>query len=1511
MNACTYATDSSRGCTASVCSATGWDDSACTTCTDECIPGSRQCIGTTGYRVCGNYDADSCVEWSTTNNCQAGTACTNGYCIVITCVDADDDGYYNATGCGTLVDCDDQDPNVNPGMMELCMNGIDDDCDGLVDENDPDCAASVCGNGVTEPGEQCDLGLSNGACPAVCSATCELNNCVDPECGDAIIQPGEECDLNNWGPIVGCTDFDTYTGGPLSCGSDCYFNTSLCIGTPGGYCGDAIIQRGETCDLNNWGPILGCEDFDSFTGGFLSCGLNCHFNTTLCTGDCTDADDDGYAIEGGACGLIDCNDLNPNINPGVPENCTNGLDDDCDGLIDSFDPDCPLIQCINDTDCPPIDCPSINGTVNGTCFAGTCYYEEPPFTCITECSDTIDNDGDTFIDYPADPGCANFSDDDESESCLNDSECVSVCPDGWPLPGRCIAGECDFTNTTVCDLCHPFYAPFDYDDNGLLNMADASILTTVIFGAPCPALHVCDVNGDAVVDGADLVRLIAIVDGLYNNGEQCTDGLDNNCDGMTDVEDPVCNLAFCGDSIIQPGEQCDSSNWGPITGCADFNHFTGGTLSCDPISCFFNTSLCDVPEPVCGDGIIQPGEECDGANWGPIDACTDLDSFGGGSLSCGADCYFNTSLCTGTPGVCGDAVINPGEDCDGDSWGPIVDCTDLDSFTGGTLTCGPACHFNTTFCLMPEPFCGDRTIDAGEQCDLDNWGPVTSCLDFDSFLGGALSCDGCQFNTSLCSLTPTEICGNGIVEAMEQCDQGVNNGACPSLCSATCELNDCPEPLCGDTVIQPGEQCDGSNWGAITGCGDFDSFTGGTLSCNAISCLFDTSLCNGTIGVCGDGTINVGEECDGAAWGPITGCQNFDSFLGGSLSCAPTCTFNTSLCTLIPAQVCGNGVVEVGEACDLGPANGVCPSGCSDLCALNNCTLPVCGDSIIQPGEQCDSSNWGPITGCLDFNFTNGTLSCDPVSCLFNITNCTGGLPGVCGDAVINAGEQCDSSNWGNITGCVDFDSFIGGALSCSDCFFNTSLCFGNLTCTDVDGDGYSPVGGACGLIDCNDTVITIHPGAPENCTNGLDDDCDGLIDANDPECYAFPLCGDNVIQAGEECDGNNWGGITNCSAFDTYTGGTLSCGATCHFNTSLCTGIVGGVCGDGIIQQGENCDLNNWGPIMNCSAFDSFTGGTLSCANTCLFNTSLCTGGSANSVCGNGVIEFGEACDLSNFGGLSCSSYGYNNGALSCSATCAIVTGGCYNGGGGGGGGTGGKINVTPSCVGDECVAFLSYNSRVSMPLLSIVQYQVTVLNNGPEVRDAVLSLDLPSNWQYDGVKELGTLKRGETRRVTFRILVSEDLEPTQEFTVMLKDNNHVITSGEVGVRVVIPDFAVRIKPSLNDYAGQPDAEVYVIVNNRGSDPMKDLEVELDINEGRRTDYVQYLGVFTAKPYSKFRYRYTYPVARLGDGIAAVAVLTEGGEIIANSDDSLESVYHPTPYEKDARRQATIKVYD
>jgi hypothetical protein len=67
--------------------------------------------------------------------------------------------------------------------------------------------------------------------------------------------------------------------------------------------------------------------------------------------------------------------------------------------------------------------------------------------------------------------------------------------------------------------------------------------------------------------------------------------------------------------------------------------------------------------------------------------------------------------------------------------------------------------------------------------------------------------------------------------------------------------------------------------------------------------------------------------------------------------------------------------------------------------------------------------------------------------------------------------------------------------------------------CTDNDGDHYAVEGGACGPIDCDDTDAAMHPGASEICDDSTDNNCDGNIDAADTACQIMNNSGDSELQ--------------------------------------------------------------------------------------------------------------------------------------------------------------------------------------------------------------------------------------------------------------------------------------------------------------------------------------------------------------------------------------------------------------
>jgi hypothetical protein len=65
--------------------------------------------------------------------------------------------------------------------------------------------------------------------------------------------------------------------------------------------------------------------------------------------------------------------------------------------------------------------------------------------------------------------------------------------------------------------------------------------------------------------------------------------------------------------------------------------------------------------------------------------------------------------------------------------------------------------------------------------------------------------------------------------------------------------------------------------------------------------------------------------------------------------------------------------------------------------------------------------------------------------------------------------------------------------------------------CTDNDGDTYAVEGGTCGQVDCNDANAAVNPAAAENCTDGIDNNCNGQIDAQDPAAVGCPVLAPDI----------------------------------------------------------------------------------------------------------------------------------------------------------------------------------------------------------------------------------------------------------------------------------------------------------------------------------------------------------------------------------------------------------------
>ncbi len=222
-----------------------------------------------------------------------------------------------------------------------------------------------------------------------------------------------------------------------------------------------------------------------------------------------------------------------------------------------------------------------------------------------------------------------------------------------------------------------------------------------------------------------------------------------------------------------------------------------------------------------------------------------------------------------------------------------------------------------------------------------------------------------NFQFTNCSAQVTPVCGNGVLETGETCDD--RNIVAGDGCSATCQIE--VSNRCGNSVCDPGETCDG-----LTKCTGLGQFTPGE--------------CRNTCNYCGDGIPQTGEFCD-----------------DGNTVDADTCSNTCSTSIRVAVQsVCGNGILEPYEECDTRLTNscgpgGVCTPGscicqqkqpglCGSYCNLNSecpfgnvcygnfCRLSQCLPSLIGQGILS-----GPVSGPLSSLYPNTQIICTNNGC--------------------------------------------------------------------------------------------------------------------------------------------------------------------------------------------------------------------------------------------------------------------------------------------------------------------------------------------------------------------------------------------------------------------------------------------------------------------------------------------------------------------------------------------------
>ncbi|PKN45760.1 MAG: hypothetical protein CVU59_08110 [Deltaproteobacteria bacterium HGW-Deltaproteobacteria-17] len=258
-------------------------------------------------------------------------------------------------------------------------------------------------------------------------------------------------------------------------------------------------------------------------------------------------------------------------------------------------------------------------------------------------------------------------------------------------------------------------------------------------------------------------------------------------------------------------------------------------------------TACDVKVKTtdsCGDGIVDPGEACDGLDLGG--ATCESGGYYAGTLSCKSDCTLDFSACSQR---CGDGEAQPEhEDCDRQDLQEKT-CTDL-GFAAGFLACGDDCRFDYSDC---QSVCGDGWTDPLEACDDGNRTPGDGC-DAACRVEAGWDCVG---TPSFCD----GLCGDGQVLGLEVCDDGVNDGTYDG-CMADCHHW---APRCGDGLLQSGEGevCDLTETDGLT-CAS-EGFFGGTLGCLETCDQIDTTPCAGSFLQSGFASCSGGDWIGGVS----------------------------------------------------------------------------------------------------------------------------------------------------------------------------------------------------------------------------------------------------------------------------------------------------------------------------------------------------------------------------------------------------------------------------------------------------------------------------------------------------------------------------------------------------------------------------------------------------------------------------------------------------------------------
>ncbi len=528
--------------------------------------------------------------------------------------------------------------------------------------------------GTCSAARKCTLaGLE--ACSAPTPATETCGNATDDNCNGQTDENGASGCTTLW------SDGDGDGDGKLGSAAQCQCAPS------GLYTAITATDCDDSNKAANGSAIEVCDDVDNNCDGMTDEGC--------------DDDGDGWcdadmAVVGDpvVCkkGKKDCDDASATVNPGVPEVCGNGVDDDCDGLTDSGPNVLGCVPFYGDGDGdgygagdPVCQC-AAKGSYSAT-TTGDCADSNPDISpAATETCNGLDDNCNGTVDEAGALGCATYFIDGDGDgfgnsltglclcqtTALNTTSIGGDCNDGATSAHPGAAEMCDgldnncdgFTDEANATGCMVYYADADNDSWGDGTKSACLCGGNAAFNAS--KLGDCD-DGNAAI---------------YPAAKEVCDGVDNNCaDGTDEAGAQGCSAYFRdqdGDKFGASADfqcLCASSGEYNVSQSGDCND---GDPAINPGA----KEICNGKDDDC-DGVKDPK---DAGGCVPYFVDADIDGYGVSGVSqcqCGADGAFNATL----SGDCndGNAQVNPGkvELC-----GNSVD----DNCNGGTDEgCGPVC----------------------------------------------------------------------------------------------------------------------------------------------------------------------------------------------------------------------------------------------------------------------------------------------------------------------------------------------------------------------------------------------------------------------------------------------------------------------------------------------------------------------------------------------------------------------------------------------------------------------------------------------------------------------------------------------------------------------------------------------------------------------------------------------------------------------------------------------------